>query len=107
MNAPMNFAPRLLAAAALLLYAAPVSRAQVNASISSQTGQVGVPLQLQYQFVNVGRPADMPRSARLFVPHPRIAAAARAGGWLTVLSTAGDAGLMTALQTWFDGSDHE
>jgi hypothetical protein len=62
MNAPMNFAPRLLAAAALLLCAAPVSRAQVNASISSQTGQVGVPLQLQYQFVNVGRPADMPRS---------------------------------------------
>jgi len=62
MKAPMNFAPRLLAAAALLLCAAPVSRAQVNASISSQTGQVGVPLQLQYQFVNVGRPADMPRS---------------------------------------------
>ena len=58
----MNFAPRLFAAAALLLCAAPVSHAQVNASISSQTGQVGVPLQLQYQFVNVGRPADMPRS---------------------------------------------
>lgn len=58
----MNFAPRLFAAAALLLCAASVSRAQVNASISSQTGQVGVPLQLQYQFVNVGRPADMPRS---------------------------------------------
>ena len=62
MNTPMNFAPRLLAAAALLLCAVSVSRAQVNASISSQTGQVGVPLQLQYQFVNVGRPADMPRS---------------------------------------------
>lgn len=52
-------------------------------------------------------PADMPRTATLFAPHPRIAAAARAGGWLTVLSTAGDAGLMTALQAWFDGSDHE
>ena len=62
MNTPMNFAPRLLAAAALLLCAVSVSRAQVNASISSQTGQVGVPLQLQYQFVNVGRPGDMPRS---------------------------------------------
>lgn len=58
----MNFVPRLFAAAVLLLCAAPVSHAQVNASISSQTGQVGVPLQLQYQFVNVGRPADMPRS---------------------------------------------
>ena len=62
MNTPMNFASRLLAAAVLLLCSLPAARAQVNASISSQTGQVGVPLQLQYQFINVGRPGDMPRS---------------------------------------------
>ena len=58
----MNVASRLLAAAVLLLCSLPAARAQVNASISSQTGQVGVPLQLQYQFINLGRPGDMPRS---------------------------------------------
>ena len=62
MSSLMNFAPRLLFAAALFLCSLSAARAQVNASISSQTGQVGVPLQLQYHFVNVGRPADMPRT---------------------------------------------
>ena len=62
MIARMNSAPRLLAIAALLLLAAGPVRAQVATSLSSQTGQVGVPLQLQYQFSNVGKPADMPRS---------------------------------------------
>ena len=58
----MNSAPRLLAVAALFLLAAGTVRSQVTTSLSSQTGQVGVPLQLQYQFSNVGQPADMPRS---------------------------------------------
>ena len=62
MIARMNPASRLLAVAALLLLAAGPVRAQVATSLSSQTGQVGVPLQLQYQFSNVGKPADMPRS---------------------------------------------
>lgn len=52
---------RLLLAAIVLLCAGTV-RAQVTVALSSPTGQVGAPLQLQYQFVNVGRPADMPRS---------------------------------------------
>ncbi len=52
---------RLLLFAIVLLCAA-TARAQVAVSLSSPTGQVGAPLQLQYQFVNVGRPADMPRS---------------------------------------------
>ena len=58
----MNSAPRLLAVAALFLLAAGTVRSHVTTSLSSQTGQVGVPLQLQYQFSNVGQPADMPRS---------------------------------------------
>ena len=62
MSNSMTFASRLLATAALLFCAAALSRAQVNVSLSSQTGQVGAPIQLQYQFVNVGRPGDMPRS---------------------------------------------
>ncbi len=53
---------RWLALAAVLLGAAPAAQAQVTASLSSKTGQVGAPLQLQYQFLNVGRPGDMPRS---------------------------------------------
>ncbi len=58
----MNSSLRWLALAAVLLCAAPAARAQVTASLSSKTGQVGAPLQLQYQFLNVGRPGDMPRS---------------------------------------------
>ncbi len=52
-------------------------------------------------------PAGAPRSAPLFAPHPRIAEAARRAGWMTVLSESGDAGLMAALRTWFDVSDHD
>lgn len=62
MTTCMNSASRLLAAAALFLLVAGTVRSQVTTSLSSQTGQVGVPLQLQYQFINVGKPADMPRS---------------------------------------------
>ncbi len=58
----MNSSLRWLALAALLLGAAPAAHAQVTASLSSKSGQVGAPLQLQYQFVNAGRPGDMPRS---------------------------------------------
>lgn len=47
-------------------------------------------------------PAGCARTAPLFAPHPRIAAAAQAAGWLTVVTASGDAGLMTALRTWFD-----
>jgi len=47
------------------------------------------------------------RSKPVFAPHPRIAEAAKKAGWLTVLSESGDAGLMTALRTWFDAADHE
>ncbi|MBU3694774.1 MAG: uroporphyrinogen-III synthase [Rhodocyclaceae bacterium] len=52
-------------------------------------------------------PAATPRTAPLFAPHPRIAAAARRSGWLTLPSGSGDAGLMTALQAWFDGADYD
>lgn len=62
MNATMVSLHRFVAATALLLCAAGASQAQVTASLSSPTGQVGAPVQLQYQFVNVGRPDDMPRS---------------------------------------------
>jgi hypothetical protein len=58
----MNSSLRWLPLAALLLGAAPAAHAQVTASLSSKSGQVGAPLQLQYQFVNAGRPGDMPRS---------------------------------------------
>jgi len=47
-------------------------------------------------------PAGQPRSAMVFAPHPRIAAAARAAGWATVATEGGDAGLMAALRAWFD-----
>ena len=50
------------AAAALLLLSGAFVRAEVVTSLSSQTGQVGAPLQLQYQFINTGEPKDMPRS---------------------------------------------
>lgn len=52
-------------------------------------------------------PVGRPRSAPLFAPHPRIAQAARAAGWQTVLCKSGDTGLMAALQAWFDGADHD
>ena len=48
MNTFMNPAFRRLAAVALLLCAVGAVRAEVVATISSQTGQVGAPLQLQY-----------------------------------------------------------
>jgi len=57
----MNRALILFAAAVLCAGAAP-ARAEVVTSLSSQVGQVGVPLQLQYQFVNTPDPSDMPRS---------------------------------------------
>ena len=58
----MNIAFCWVAALALLCCSAAWGHAQVNTTLSSQTGQVGAPLQLQYQFVNVGVPKDMPRS---------------------------------------------
>ena len=49
--------------AVLLLGSVAASRAQqVMANISSATGQVGVPLQLTYSFINTPEPRDMPRS---------------------------------------------
>ncbi len=62
MSARMNITFRTAAAAALFFCGAAWVSAQVQTSLSSQTGQVGAPLQLQYQFVNVGTPKDMPRS---------------------------------------------
>lgn len=62
MTTRMNIAFRSLAAATLFCCSVAVVRAQVQTTISSQTGQVGAPLQLQYQFINVGQPRDMPRS---------------------------------------------
>ncbi len=53
---------RLLIAMTASLCASPDSRAEVKAALSSQTGEVDVPLQLQYQFIDTGRPEDMPRS---------------------------------------------
>lgn len=53
---------RLLFATILLLGALPASRAEVTASITPETGEVDTPLQLQYQFINIGRPEAMPRS---------------------------------------------
>jgi len=61
MTLTMNFRLRL-ASAALLFGVLGVVRADVTVDISSQTGQVGAPLQLQYSFNNVGEPRDMPRS---------------------------------------------
>lgn len=48
--------------AGLLLVAASVVDAQVVANLSSSTGQVGVPTQLTYTFINTPEPRDMPRS---------------------------------------------
>jgi len=61
MRPTMNFLFRC-AAVALLLGSAVPARAQVSANLSSQTGQVGAPLQLTYTFVNESEPRDMPRS---------------------------------------------
>ncbi len=60
----MNIRPSLFAATASLLMLTAVAgvRAEVVSSLSSPTGQVGTPLQLQYQFINTGEPKDMPRS---------------------------------------------
>lgn len=52
-------------------------------------------------------PGHAARDAPLFAPHPRIAQLARAAGWRTVLTGTGDAGLMAALQAWFDGANHD
>lgn len=60
----MRFQPRFLAALALALLAAgSAARAQqVTTVLSSPTTQVGVPVQLQYQFANMDAPRDMPRT---------------------------------------------
>ena len=47
--------------ALLLIFLAAAVRAEVTVSLSSSTGQVGAPVQLQYQFINTS-PGDMPRS---------------------------------------------
>ena len=57
--------------------------------------------------IDAAWPAGTPRHAPLFAPHPRIAAAARAAGWQTVLTQSGDSGLMRALQAWFDDADYD
>ena len=61
MSLTMNIRLRLVSAA-LLFGTLGVVQAEVTVDISSQTGQVGAPLQLQYSFINVGEPRDMPRS---------------------------------------------
>lgn len=53
---------RLLIAMTALLCASPESRAEVKAALSSKTGEVDVPLPLQYQFIDTGRPEEMPGS---------------------------------------------
>lgn len=50
----------LVVSAAIMLAAA--AHADVVTSLNSPVGQVGQPLQLQYQFVNVDAPQDMPRT---------------------------------------------
>ena len=63
MSLHMNLALRpAVAVVFLLCCTASWGWAQVKTTLSSPTGQVGIPLQLQYQFVNVGAPRDMPRS---------------------------------------------
>lgn len=61
---PMNIRTRLsvFAASLLMLSAVAGVRAEVVTSLSAPTGQVGAPVQLQYQFINTGEPKDMPRS---------------------------------------------
>lgn len=61
MNQRMNHCLRLILFLALFL-AAVSAHAQVVTSLSSPGGQVGVPVQLQYQFINTDTPRDMPRS---------------------------------------------
>lgn len=58
-------------------------------------------------YLEAAWPARCPRDAVLFAPHPRIAAAAHDAGWQVVRCESGDAGLMAALQAWFDGADEE
>lgn len=58
-NTTTRFGAVALLALALGLAA---SSAQVQTSLSANVGQVGVPIQLQYAFSNVGEPRDMPRS---------------------------------------------
>lgn len=49
----------------------------------------------------LGKAGSTLKQLPLFVPHPRIAKAARAAGWQTVLSTAsGDDGLCAGLVAW-------
>ncbi len=59
----MNFPLRVLSIIAVCgVLAAGVVRAEVVTSLSSPTAQVGMPVQLQYQFINTDTPKDMPRS---------------------------------------------
>lgn len=51
-----------LALVLLLALGLATAAAQVQTSLNSNVGQVGVPLQLQYQFSNIDAPRDMPRS---------------------------------------------
>ena len=63
MRVPMAHTIRFAAiaiSAALML--AESARADVVTSLSSPVGRVGQPLQLQYQFINVDAPQDMPRT---------------------------------------------
>ena len=62
MTMRMNFSLRALLIAACSVLAAGVLRAEVETSLSSPTAQVGMPVQLQYQFINTDTPKDMPRS---------------------------------------------
>lgn len=63
MNLRMNPVPRVFAwlLPAVVLLAAS-GHAEVVTTLSSHAGQVGMPMQLQYQFINVDPPRDMPRS---------------------------------------------
>jgi uroporphyrinogen-III synthase len=60
---------------------------------------------------NLWEMASAPERAQLsavtlFVPHQRIAEAARGLGWRTVIQTAnGDAGLLAGMQAWAQGQD--
>lgn len=59
MTNTLRFGAFVFAAAVLLVATA---CAEVVTSLSSPAGQVGQPLQLQYQFINVDAPQDMPRT---------------------------------------------
>lgn len=59
----MNFSLRaILILAVCGVLSAGEARADVVTTLSSPTAQVGMPVQLQYQFINTDTPKDMPRS---------------------------------------------